>query len=114
MLLGGACWGISGTCAQYMFDRLKMDSQWLTPIRLFYSGVFLLAYCLFKFQKQTFAPFKSSKDIILLLIYGIGGISFSQYLYFLCIQLSSAGVGAIMMNIAPIPVLIISCLLAKR
>lgn len=113
-LLGGICWGISGTTAQFLFDNLHVDTQWLTPVRLFYSGVILLIYCFWHYKTAILTPLKPGKDLVVLLIYGIGGVAFSQYLYFLCIALSTAGVGAVLMNVAPIPVLIGSCLVAKR
>ena len=33
-LLGGICWGVSGSIGQYLFDVEGMDSRWLVPIRL--------------------------------------------------------------------------------
>ena len=40
-ILGGACWGLSGSCGQYLFTQQGMDSKWLVPIRLGCAGILL-------------------------------------------------------------------------
>lgn len=111
---GGMCWGMSGSMGQYLFNVQGMDSRWLVPIRLGLAGVILLVYGLIRWGRQIFAPFRNKRDAILLLIYGIPGVALSQFLYFLCIQLSSAGVGTILQDLSPIPILLIGCLKGRR
>lgn len=111
---GGICWGLSGTMGQYLFSVEHMDSRWLVPIRLFLAGVLMLLYGAVKFKKEIFKPWTNRKDAFLLLLYGIPGVALCQFLYFLCIQLSSAGVGTILQDVSPIIILVTSCLLAKR
>lgn len=43
-VLGGMCWGISGSIGQYLFDYEGMDSRWLVPIRLGLAGIILLVW----------------------------------------------------------------------
>lgn len=111
---GGICWGLSGSMGQYLFSVQHMDSRWLVPIRLGLAGIILLTFGLIRYGKKVFAPFSNKKDALLVLIYGIPGVALSQFLYFLCIQLSTAGVGTILQDLSPIPVLIISCIQLKR
>ena len=33
-MLGGVCWGFSGTCGQYLFSRFGVSTLWLTCLRL--------------------------------------------------------------------------------
>ena len=113
-LLGGACWGTSGSMGQYLFQNEGMDSRWLVPIRLGLAGVILAVYCLFRYKGDFFRPWKTSSDRIHLLIYGILGVSFCQFTYFLTIQLSSAGIGTIMQDLSPVMILIVTCFIAKR
>lgn len=40
-LLGGICWGVSGSIGQYLFDVEGMDSRWLVPIRLVFAMMVL-------------------------------------------------------------------------
>ena len=73
-------------------------------------GVFFF----FKDRKQFFAPFKNRRNVIDLLIYGIAGVSCSQFLYFTTIQYSTAGVATIMQDLFPAIVLIIVCISGHR
>ncbi len=113
-LFGGACWGLSGSMGQYLFTVQGMDSRWLVPIRLGFAGLIMLLYCLIRYGKETFSPWMTKRNAIRLILYGIPGVAFSQFLYFLTIQLSSAGIGTIMQDLAPIMVLLYTCAIAKR
>lgn len=111
---GGVCWGVSGCIGQYLFSRQGMDSTWLVPIRLFCAGVLMCLYFLFRDRKQLFAPWKSPRNAIDLLIYGLAGVSACQFLYFFTIQHSSAGVATILQDLFPVMVLGITCISGRR
>lgn len=113
-VLGGAMWGISGTCGQFLFTRKDISSLWLTPIRLFIAGMILLAWCFAKDAKITVKPWKEKRDCVDLLVYGLAGVTLCQFLYFGTIQLSSAGVATILQDLSPISILLCSCVAAKR
>lgn len=114
---GAACWGISGCMGQYLFTREGMDSTWLVPIRLFLAGLLLCGYYFFRDRRQLFAPWNlkvNPRNAIDLLIYGLAGVSCCQFLYFLTIQLSSAGIATILQNVSPVLILLVVCLQQHR
>lgn len=113
-VFGGICWGLSGSVGQYLFDVQGMDSRWLVPIRLGLAGVIMLAYCFFRYGKKTFDPWRNKHDAFYTLIYCIGGIARCQFLYFLCIQLSTAGAATILQDLSPIFILAVTCMMEKR
>lgn len=113
-LLGGMCWGLSGTMGQYLFTRQGMDSRWLVPIRLGLAGLVLFVYCLLRWRKEVFAPWRTRRDALDLVIYGLLGVSGCQFLYFLTIQLSTAGVATILQDLSPVMILGVSCVAARR
>ncbi len=113
-ITGGACWGISGSVGQYLFTRQGMDSRWLVPIRLGFAGIILLIYGIIRFRGAVLDPWKNRYDRRDLIIYGILGVSMSQFLYFLTIQLSTAGTGTILQDLSPIIILSLSCIVARR
>jgi drug/metabolite transporter (DMT)-like permease len=113
-LTGGACWGISGSVGQYLFTRQGMDSRWLVPVRLGFAGIILLIYGIIRFRGAVFDPWKNRYDRRDLIIYGVLGVSMSQFLYFLTIQLSTAGTGTILQDLSPIIILSLSCIVARR
>lgn len=108
--LGASCWGLSGSVGQYLFQVQHMDSRWLVPIRLGAAGVILLIFSLVKYKKVTFSPWQDKSTAITTLIYGILGVSACQFLYFLTIQLSNAGMGTILQDLAPLFILIYTCI----
>lgn len=87
---GGICWGISGTMGQYLFTHEAMHTMWLIPIRLSLAGLLLFAYWLVKDRKLLFAPWRQRGSAVMLVLYGVLGVSMSQFLYFLTIQFSNA------------------------
>ena len=113
-VLGGACWGISGSIGQFMFQDLGMDSQWLVPLRLFLAGVIMLVYSAIRYKKETVAPWKTSKGAVRLLIYGIPGVALCQFFYFTTIQLSTAAIGTIMQDLAPIFIMLATCVIGRK
>lgn len=114
-LLGGVCWGLSGSMGQYLFTVQGMDSRWLVPIRLGLAGILMLVFALARQGiVPVMQPWKSRKNAAVMLIYGLAGVSACQFFYFLTIQLSSAGIGTILQDLSPITILLVECLLDKR
>ena len=111
---GGVCWGISGTMGQYLFTHETMQTTWLIPIRLGLAGLILFVYWLVKDRRLLFAPWRQRDSAVMLVLYGIFGISLSQFLYFLTIQFSNAAIGTIMQDLSPVMVLLVACATAHR
>lgn len=111
---GAACWGISGSVGQYLFIVQQMSSRWLVPIRLGLAGIILLIYAALRFKEVVLLPWKTPKRAITMLIYGLLGVSCCQFFYFLTIELSSAAVGTILQDLAPIFILLFTCVSGRR
>ena len=113
-ILGASCWGLSGSVGQYLFDVQQMDSKWLVPIRLGLSGFVLMVYCLIKYKKEVLKPWVTPKRAKYMVVYGLLGVSCCQFLYFLTIELSNAAIGTILQDLAPIFILLVTCIYGKR
>jgi len=113
-LAGGICWGLSGSMGQYLFQHEGMDSRWLVPIRLGLAGIILLTFSFARSGRKVLAPWQRREDRIDLLIYGIAGVSCCQFLYFLTIQLSTAGVATILQDLSPVMILVTTCIMQRR
>ena len=129
---GGVCWGISGTMGQYLFTHEAMQTTWLIPIRLGLAGLILFVYWLVKDRRLLFAPWRQRGSTVMLVLYGVFGISLMtdrrhlirivrrrcvrhrQFLYFLTIQFSNAAIGTIMQDLSPVMVLLVACAGAHR
>ena len=56
---------------------------------------------------------KNRRSFILLFVYGVLGVSLSQFTYFLTIQLSSAEVGTILQDLSPVFILMCTSVMRK-
>lgn len=113
-LTGGAAWGFSGTCGQYIFANSQMESGMLAAIRMLGAGVILLLFTLFAKKKETFAVWKKPVEAVRLVIFAVGGLMFSQFAYLTAISYSNSGTATVFQNTGIILVMIISCILARR
>lgn len=113
-MFGGACWGVSGCVGQYLFTRQGMDSTWLVPIRLGLAGLILCAWYGARNWRQLVDPWRTARNARDLVIYGLAGVSCCQFLYFLTIQLSTAGTATILQDLSPILILGVACLMDRR
>lgn len=113
-LLSGICWGLSGVAGESLMKSGDISSSWLVPVRLLSSGVILMLYMIPTKKKQIFDIFKNKRDIIDLLIYAICGIMLCQYTYFFTIQHSNAGTATILQYVAPVLVMVVTCVGSKR
>src|SRR5574344_872038 len=113
-LAGGACWGFSGCTGQYLFSRQGMPVYWLVPIRLGVAGILIVSYYLIVNPHIVFSIWRSKRSALLLLVYGILGVSMSQFTYFLTINLSSAGAATILQDVSPAIILAVTCIQEKR
>lgn len=50
-ILGGFCWGMSGTVGQFLFTQKGIDSGWLTVVRMLCAGVILLASAALRYPR---------------------------------------------------------------
>lgn len=113
-MFGASCWGISGCVGQYLFTRQGMDSRWLVPIRLLLAGLVLCGYFLAKDRHLLVRPWQERRNAADLVIYGLFGVSCCQFLYFLTIQLSTAGMATILQDVSPVLILGVTCVAARR
>lgn len=105
-LFGGILWGLSGTCGQYLMQSKGLTSDWLIPIRLLLAGIILLTICFIKDGKKVFQIFKTPRDGLDVLIFGMFGMSMCQYTYFTAISQSNAGTATVLQYIGPVLIVI--------
>jgi drug/metabolite transporter (DMT)-like permease len=95
-------WGLSGVCAQYLFDQKGFDPARVVCWRMFGAGVILVAFSLSRKSRDTFRIWKKPADAINLLLFGIVGMVAVQYAYFYSISLSNAATATILQYIGPL------------
>ena len=113
-ILGGICWGFSGSCGQYLFTYHGVESDWLTCVRMLSAGVLLILLGLLKDRSKLIGMLKSPQDMKQLLVFSIVGLVFCQYTYLMAIQYTNAGTATVLQYTGPVMILLVTCLMARR
>ncbi|UPM55788.1 DMT family transporter [Gottfriedia acidiceleris] len=111
VLTAAILWGISGTVAQFVFQKNHFSPEWLVVIRLLFSGIILLVFAGLKEKRNIIEIWKDKKDVLSLLLFSILGMLAVQYTYFAAIKASNAATATILQYLAPV---IITSYLAMR
>lgn len=113
-LSGGVLWGFSGTCGQYLFDYKNMNPEWLTSVRLLFSGIIMIILILITQRKNMKGILSDKYDRIVLVVFGIVGLLTCQYTYFVTISNSNAATGTVLQYLGPAMIMIFMCFRSKR
>ena len=113
-ILGGICWGVSGTCGQFLFSAYGVDSLWLTSIRLLSGGLLMTLLALVQRPKSVIGLLRDPRDVLQLVLYGTLGLLMVQYAYLTGIYWSNAATTTVLQNLGPSMVMVCTCLLSRR
>ncbi|WP_455544340.1 DMT family transporter [Intestinibacter sp.] len=112
-LIAGTLWGLSGICAQFLFQQKNLTPEWVVCIRLISSGIILLTVAYIKEKNEIFKVFKSKKHVKDLVLFGILGMFGVQYTYFVAIKYSNAATATVIQYLGPAIILIYQSLRNK-
>ena len=95
-ILGGVCWGFSGTMGQFPFSQKGLTTSWVTTVRMLIAGVLLLGVMAARQPKEVRAIGKVwtvKKDVRRLLLFAALGLIPCQFTYLECIANSNSATG---------------------
>lgn len=95
-------WGISGTCAQFLFEQKGFDPAWLVCWRMLLAGMILVIFSLSEKNSDTFRIWKDPIDAVKLLLFSILGMVAVQFTYFYSISLSNAATATVLQYTGPL------------
>lgn len=113
-MLGGVCWGFSGTCGQYLFSRYGVSTLWLTCLRLLSGGAIMLALAAFRHRRELRDIWRSPGDAAMLVCYGVFGLLMCQYAYMTSISYSNAGTTTVLQTLSLVIIMLLTCLRLRR
>lgn len=113
-MLGGVCWGFSGTCGQYLFTRYGVSSLWLTCLRLLSGGVIMLVLAAVRHRRELLRIWRSPADAAMLVGYGVFGLMMCQYAYMTSISYSNAGTTTVLQTLSLVIIMLLTCLRLRR
>ncbi|MDN3954488.1 DMT family transporter [Sporolactobacillus laevolacticus] len=109
VLTGAILWGVSGTVAQFLFQHLKVNVEWLSVLRMLVSGILLLGLCYKKERSRIWGIWADKSGRISIILFGLIGMLGVQYTYFAAIDHSNAATATVLQSLGPV---IITCYLA--
>ena len=112
--IGGVCWGLSGTCGQYLFSNYEISSLWLTCVRLLAGGLILTLLALPRHRHDILALLRDRRDTLQLVLYGICGLLLCQYSYMTAISWSNAATITVLQNLSLVLIMLYTCLRDRR
>lgn len=114
VLVGAISWGFSGACGQFLFSHYNINTAWLSCMRMLVTGVILTIAYIIRERKAAFDIFKSTRDFFGIILFAIFGVGLCQYAYLEAIHHTNAGIATALQYLAPVMVLIISCVRRLR
>lgn len=113
-IVGGAFWGFSGTCAQYLYQHYEIDPLFITWVRMLGSGVlFLLLLALT--QRDRLRAIAADKTTIgKLTLFGIAGLFLCQFTYTTSVNATNAGTATVLQSLNTVFIVAITCVALRR
>lgn len=105
-IIGPLLWGISGSCAQYLFTHYAVNFYWLISMRMFISGSLLVIYGFVLDRHAVMTPIRNPRALARLLLFSIVGMFGSQFTYFMAIKAGSAATATILQFLSPVFIII--------
>lgn len=113
-LIGGICWGFSGTCGQYLLSNCQVDNKWLTSVRMLSAGIILTCFCLIKKRTVLSGILHDTSSMVRLCLFAIAGLTVCQFTYLTAIKYTNAGTATVLQYIGPVFILIYACISQLR
>jgi drug/metabolite transporter (DMT)-like permease len=95
-------WGISGTCAQFLFEQRNVDPAWLVSWRMLIAGLILVTFAIVRKNSDVWKIWRKPQDAVQILLFGILGMVAVQFTYFYSISLSNAATATVLQYIGPV------------
>ena len=113
-ILGGVCWGFSGTMGQFLFSQKGLETSWVTTVRMLVAGVILLGIMAARRPKEVGRVWKTGKDARRLLLFAVLGLIPCQFTYLECIAYSNSATGTALNYLGQMMILFYVCLTTRR
>ena len=113
-IVGGICWGFSGTCGEFIFAHYDVSPLWLTSVREVSAGLLLLALALLRKTPGLLSIWRHKKDALRLVAFSLFGLVLCQYSYMTAISYSNAGTTTVLQNLNLVFIMVLVCVSARR
>lgn len=112
-LVGASLWGLSGSCAQKLFDDFAASPVFVTGFRTLITGLLFLALILVRYRGNLRRLISSPRDMGLFAVFGLGLFG-SQFFFALSVAETNAGTACVLQMLNSVFVLGFVCLSARK
>lgn len=113
-LIGGAMWGFSGTCAQYLYQHYEIDPLFITWVRMLGSGILFLILLAFTQRGKLRSIAGDRWELGRLALFGIAGLFLCQFTYTTSVNATNAGTATVLQSLNTVFILAATCLMMRR
>lgn len=113
-LVGGAMWGFSGTCAQYLYQHYEIDPLFITWVRMLGSGILFLILLAFTQRGKLRAIAGDRRELGRLALFGIAGLFLCQFTYTTSVNATNAGTATVLQSLNTVFILAATCIIMRR
>lgn len=113
-LIGGAMWGFSGTCAQYLYQHYEIDPLFITWVRMLGSGILFLILLASTQRGKLRAISGDRRELGRLALFGIAGLFLCQFTYTTSVNATNAGTATVLQSLNTVFILAATCLMMRR
>lgn len=111
-LLGGAMWGFSGSCAQFLLDGYGIDPLFTVVVREVAAAVILLSIVAVRYRARFSAMVHAPGQLRRVAVFG-AALFACQITYVVAISMSNAGTVTVLQSANVIIIMVIACLAAR-
>ena len=112
--LGAVLWAFSSACGQFLMQKKDFPPEWLASTRILLAGFLLTAIGVVKNPSGIKKIFKSGRDVVTLVLYGVLGFMLAQYSFLIAIEASNSATPSVLQDTAPIIIVAIVCIKDRR
>ena len=113
-LIGGAFWGLSGTCSGVLMDTFGIQPLWLVCVRMFFAGILLCLLAEFQQRGSVRNVFRGRSIVAQMLVTTFCGLMLNSIAYLSCIHATDSGTATILQSLNIPIILFWVCLRARR
>lgn len=113
-LLGGTFWGLSGTCANYLFIHYDADTVWLLSVRQILAGAIFMAIALVREREKLVRLLTTPAHLKNLLLFSYAGLLMSQFAYMTTTKLTNAGTATVLQCLQLLVIMAYVCVTTRR
>ena len=116
-ILGGVCWGFSGTMGQFLFSQKGLTTSWVTTVRMLIAGALLLGVMATRRPKEVkkiAQVWTVGKDARRLILFAAIGLIPCQFTYLECIANSNSATGTALNYLGQMMILLYVCFVTRR